>query len=197
VLNNGSDMYIINIMDINNFYRTLNYHKYLISTYIISMKILYNSKEITNGEFISPQNSQNKPIINYQTTPNTLYTLIMHDPDAPAGNHLHWVVINVPGNDINNGNTLLEYMGPAPPKDSGTHKYVFLLLEQREKKLLNNLERVMTMNDLYNKLRLSDSTEVNRAYFISRNQTAGKRRKHKKTKSRLKKAKSRRLKKRN
>jgi len=39
------------------------------------MKATYNIKEITNGQFISPQNSQIKPIINY-----------------PTGNCLHWIL---------------------------------------------------------------------------------------------------------
>jgi phosphatidylethanolamine-binding protein (PEBP) family uncharacterized protein len=163
----------------------------------MNMKILYNNKEIINGEFISPQNSQFKPKIDYQADVNNLYTLIMHDPDAPAGNHLHWVVINIPGNDINKGTTLLEYTGPAPPKGSGTHKYIFLLIEQREKKFFNTLERVMSMDNLYNKLNLTGSTELGRTYFTSSNQLAGKKRKRSKTKSRSKKARSRRLKKRN
>jgi phosphatidylethanolamine-binding protein (PEBP) family uncharacterized protein len=160
------------------------------------MKVSYNNKEITNGEFISPQMAQIKPNIEYNAVEDTLYTLLMYDPDAPAGNHLHWIVINIPGSNINHGNTLLEYMGPAPPKGSGTHKYIFLLLEQREKKYLENLQRVMSMDNLYEKLNLKDSTEISRAYFKSRNQSAGK--KQKRTKKFIsKKTKSRGLKKRN
>lgn len=163
------------------------------------MKVSYNNKEITDGKFISPQNSQIKPIIDYQATPNTLYTLILYDPDAPSGNHLHWVVVNIQGNNINSGNTLLEYMGPAPPKGSGTHKYIFLLIEQREKKYLETLQRIMSMETLFNKLHLKepDSKEVSRSYFTSSNQIAGKKRKRSKTKSRSKKTRSLRLKKRN
>ena len=161
------------------------------------MNVLYNNKEIINGQFISPQSAQTKPIIEDQAPPDTLYTLIMHDPDAPSGNHLHWIIINIPGNNINEGNTLLEYMGPAPPKGSGTHKYIFLLIEQREKKYLESIQRVMSMDDLYEKLNLKDSTEISRRYFTSSNQTAGKKRKQTRGKSRSKKTKSRRLKKKN
>ena len=159
------------------------------------MKILYNNKEVTNGEFISPQSAQTKPIIEYQAPPDAIYTLIMNDPDAPSGNHLHWIIINIPGNNINEGNTLLEYMGPAPPNGSGYHNYIFLLIEQREKKYLESLQRVMSMDDLYEKLNLKDSTEISRRYFTSSNQTAGKKRKRTRAKSRSKKQKAADLKK--
>ena len=160
------------------------------------MKVLYNNKEIINGQFISPQNSQSKPIVNYLACSNTLYTLIMHDPDAPSGNHLHWIVINIPGNNINDGNTLLQYIGPSPPNGSGTHKYIFLLVEQREKKYLQPIQRAMSMDNLFAKLNLKDSTVISRVYFTSSNQTAGKKRNRTRAKSVSKKQKSINLKKR-
>ena len=65
------------------------------------------------------------------------FALIMHDPDAPHGDYIHWLIWNVPPqidtfledeapdaavegtNDF--GDT--HYDGPCPP--SGTHRYVF------------------------------------------------------------------------
>jgi len=65
--------------------------------------------------------------------------LIMHDPDAPGGDYLHWLVWDIPpGTDsipVNSvpvgavqgknsgGNT--GYTGPCPPQGSGTHHYIF------------------------------------------------------------------------
>lgn len=68
-------------------------------------------------------------------------TLIMHDPDAPGGDFLHWLVWDItPGtesisvNDVpvgavqgKNGAGKNQYMGPCPPKGTGTHRYVFNL----------------------------------------------------------------------
>ncbi|EIE22736.1 PEBP-like protein [Coccomyxa subellipsoidea C-169] len=62
------------------------------------------------------------------------YTLVMVDPDAPSPDHpkyrffLHWLVVNIPGVDVNRGEVVTAYMGPSPPK--GTHRYVFLLYKQ-------------------------------------------------------------------
>jgi Raf kinase inhibitor-like YbhB/YbcL family protein len=72
------------------------------------------------------------------------FALVMHDPDAPAGDYLHWVAWNIPPsarslpagvattetlpdgtaqgrNDFGNPG----YGGPCPP--GGTHHYVFSL----------------------------------------------------------------------
>lgn len=62
-----------------------------------------------------------------------LYTLIMHDPDAPghdtANPWLHWLVVNIPGSDFSSGLQLLGYLPPNPP--FGKHKYIFSLYKQR------------------------------------------------------------------
>jgi Raf kinase inhibitor-like YbhB/YbcL family protein len=66
-------------------------------------------------------------------------SIIMHDPDAPSGDFVHWLVWNIStfSNAIAAGSTPAEanqglndfghnrYDGPAPP--SGTHRYVFTL----------------------------------------------------------------------
>jgi len=158
------------------------------------MNVFYNNKEITDGEFISPQKSQLRPIVDYNDSLDTFFTLILHDPDAPAGNHLHWVVINIPGNNINAGNTLLEYVGPAP-EGSGIHRYIFLLLEQNEKKYPKTLERIMSMNDLYDKINIRNLPKVAETYFTSRNQSAGKKKKRVKTRTLRKSKKNKKTKK--
>jgi Raf kinase inhibitor-like YbhB/YbcL family protein len=72
------------------------------------------------------------------------FALVMHDPDAPAGDWLHWVVWNIPSSahalpanvakkealpdGTQQGSTDFHkpgYGGPCPP--SGTHHYVFEL----------------------------------------------------------------------
>lgn len=55
----------------------------------------------------------------------------------------HWLVVNIPGNDIARGETLSEYVGSGPPKGTGLHRYVLLIYKQpgpltpTEKKLTN------------------------------------------------------------
>ncbi|HAT6819483.1 TPA: YbhB/YbcL family Raf kinase inhibitor-like protein [Legionella pneumophila] len=68
------------------------------------------------------------------------YVLIVHDPDAPTGNWIHWVLFNIPAqvkqltegattpagatSGLNSWNTT-GYSGPCPP--AGTHRYYFTL----------------------------------------------------------------------
>lgn len=99
----------------------------------------------------------NQPIIKIQNLPpnantNSLYLIIMYDPDAPNGlevtdkssNHIytHWVA-TINTNTNNNGNIkqiLVKYAPPTPPK--GTHRYIFNLYDVTQKKddFLNTLK---------------------------------------------------------
>ena len=86
------------------------------------------------------------PPLNWKDAPagTASYALIVHDPDAPAGDWVHWVLFNIPGevNILTEGvpadkvlkdGTLqgrnswhqIRYGGPCPP--GGTHRYIFTL----------------------------------------------------------------------
>jgi len=68
-----------------------------------------------------------------------LYTLVKVDPDAPSRasptgrEWRHWLVVNIPGKDVSKGEVITPYMGPHPPKESGPHRYLFLLYKQPDR----------------------------------------------------------------
>ena len=86
------------------------------------------------GENVSPP-------LNFVSVPKDAksLSLIMHDPDAPSGDFVHWTVWDIPAdtgtlaaNSVPvgatqgmNGAGQNKYMGPCPP--SGTHRYMFEL----------------------------------------------------------------------
>jgi len=45
--------------------------------------------------------------------------------------YLHWMVINIPGSKIDEGQTITSYKGPAPKPGSGVHRYVIVAYEQK------------------------------------------------------------------
>ena len=139
------------------------------------MKVLYNNLEIKNGMFITPKETRLEPKIEYYAKPNSLYTLIMHDPDAVGGNLIHWIIVNIDGNNLHTGYELLKYKGPSPPPGSGRHKYIFLFFKQNSRIRINNViyKRHISMVELYEKLDLI-LKPIYAIYFTSKNQYGGK-----------------------
>lgn len=66
----------------------------------------------------------------------SLYAITMTDPDAPSAKSptnadwLHWMIVNIPGNNIKKGTTILPYTPPAPPRGSGVHRYTTRVWKQ-------------------------------------------------------------------
>lgn len=89
---------------------------------------------------------------------HNFYMLIMYDSDAK---YIHWIVINKQKYSKNgmNGETLIEYVGPNPPK--GLHHYEFLLYEQNEKKdieieKMKQINRKTPLDSITNGLKIID-----------------------------------------
>lgn len=66
----------------------------------------------------------------YKIKKNTLLIISILDPDAPNHKDIpneewqHWLVVNIPGNNVSKGETLTEYVGPS--KVSPTGKWTIL-----------------------------------------------------------------------
>lgn len=68
------------------------------------------------------------------------YVLVMVDPDAPrrdnpsSAHWQHWLVADIQGASLwkgqIKGTTLIDYRPPTPPRNSGFHRYRFMLFEQ-------------------------------------------------------------------
>lgn len=82
---------------------------------------------------------KDQPTLKWNADKDTLYTLIMTDPDAPSRADpkyrevRHWLVINIPADDVNAGEAIFEYIGSGPPEGTGLHRYVFLVYKQSGK----------------------------------------------------------------
>ena len=107
----------------------------------LASTVFGNNDEIPN-QYTCKGDNINPPlnIIDVPAQAKSL-VLIMHDPDAPRGDYLHWLVWDmqsstkaINANDVPigavqgpNDSHNNQYLGPCPPKGSGTHHYIFEL----------------------------------------------------------------------
>jgi phosphatidylethanolamine-binding protein (PEBP) family uncharacterized protein len=110
-----------------------------------SADLEYATAAAGQGNTLTEAETQRPPArVNWPHEDGKLYTLYLGDLDAPSREKagglewIHWLVCNIPGNDIAAGDTLLEYAGPTPPRGSGPHRYYLKVYEQAER--LNPLD---------------------------------------------------------
>ncbi|XP_049305201.1 uncharacterized protein LOC105222811 [Bactrocera dorsalis] len=103
----------------------------------VTSKVTYPSGvKVELGKELTPTQVKDQPTVSWEAEDDALYTLFMVDPDAPSRAEpiyreiLHWLVINIPGNKLSEGQTVAEYRGSGPPEGSGLHRYVFLVFKQ-------------------------------------------------------------------
>ncbi len=144
------------------------------------MEISYNNKIIVNNQFIKPNETQNKPKLTILQPSNKLLTLVMYDPDAYGGTHIHWIVSNITNNNVDNGNVIIKYKGPSPPAKTGKHRYIFELYEQSHHLDLYLNKRTETIDFIKKTLNLKNP--ISKFQFISQNEAGGKRIKTRKLK---------------
>jgi len=106
----------------------------------VEMKVSFPKGDVKDGNVFSASDLHYvEPDVSWPShDKNGLYTLVKVDPDAPSkgahpGAWRHWLVVNIPGKDVSKGEVITPYMGPQPPKDSGLHRYVFLLYKQNDR----------------------------------------------------------------
>jgi len=107
----------------------------------LTVEVKYPSGVIINfGDELTPTQVKDPPeLVSWRLDSDdagSLFTLVITDPDAPSRaepkfrEFLHWLVVNIPGRDIADGQTLVEYVGSGPPEGSGLHRYVCLVYRQ-------------------------------------------------------------------
>ncbi|KAL3280718.1 hypothetical protein HHI36_003954 [Cryptolaemus montrouzieri] len=116
----------------------------------LEIKYAKTQQEVNLGNELAPKNVRDAPEVTYESDPNAFYTLSMSDPDAPSRKKperrewQHWLVVNIPGSDLSKGEVLNEYVGSGPPKDTGLHRYVFVLFKQPSKITFNEQKHSKT-----------------------------------------------------
>ncbi|KAJ8934941.1 hypothetical protein NQ314_013100 [Rhamnusium bicolor] len=105
------------------------------------------------GGELTPTQVKDEPNLKWDADPGKYYVLSMVDPDAPSRENptnremKHWLVVNIKGGDLSTGEVIAEYRGSGPPKDSGLHRYIFLVFEQKAKQIFDEPKSPSTSSD--------------------------------------------------
>ncbi|XP_002737060.1 protein D2-like [Saccoglossus kowalevskii] len=96
--------------------------------------------KVDAGNILRPTEVQNPPsTVCWSAEEGSFYTLLMTDPDAPSRENPkfrewhHWLVVNIPGCDVDKGETVMGYVGSGPPPETGLHRYIYLVYKQKGK----------------------------------------------------------------
>lgn len=103
------------------------------------------------GNELTPTQVKDVPTLTWDADNNAYYTVLMVDPDAPSRmkpeqrEFRHWLVMNVPGCSVAQGDEVIGYLGSGPPKGTGLHRYIFLVYKQPDGKIHHNEPRSSSM----------------------------------------------------
>lgn len=98
----------------------------------------------TLGNKFAPLQVQNMPKVSWKDAKDDeFYTLVMTDA-VEKRETVHWLVANIPSNDIDKGDVLTSYFPAAPARGTGEHRFVFLFFRQPDKVDLHGQEKIST-----------------------------------------------------
>lgn len=100
------------------------------------LQITYpNGDSVGLGNELVPSRTVQTPKVEWHAEKGAYYTLVMIDADAPAESHevRHWLVMNVPEANVENGDEVIAYLGAGTRP--GIHRYIFLVYKQPNGKI--------------------------------------------------------------
>lgn len=97
--------------------------------------LYFGNKRIRNGQFVSID--QTKESMELDFSDSGLHSYFFYDISAPYPQdnynspYIHNLVVNIPDNRYNEGDTIFEFIPPSPPKDSDPHTYYVEIYRQQ------------------------------------------------------------------
>ncbi|KAM7067302.1 large ribosomal subunit protein mL38 isoform 2-T2 [Molossus nigricans] len=89
---------------------------------------------VYHGNEITPTEAAQAPEVTYEADEGSMWTLLLTNLDGhllePDAEYVHWLVTNIPGNRVAEGQETCPYLPPFPARGSGFHRFAFLLFKQ-------------------------------------------------------------------
>lgn len=172
-----------NVAQHHGIYRDLFDDAYFYPQFPLKVSYEFDDDMVTaicNGNTMTPSEVVSAPVVEYDGDPDTLYTLALTAPDSHLqdnkAEYLHWLIGNIPGDEVSKGEQLCSYLLPFPARGTGFHRYVFVLYQQERKvdfseerrptDCVSLQERTFSTSDFYRRFQ-NDLTPVSLAYFQS------------------------------
>uniref|UniRef100_A0A1A8FRP8 Large ribosomal subunit protein mL38 n=1 Tax=Nothobranchius korthausae TaxID=1143690 RepID=A0A1A8FRP8_9TELE len=93
-----------------------------------------NRDQVHHGNRLTPTEAASVPRISFAAEEGSLWTLLLTCPDEhlvdSEAEYVHWLVGNIPGGAVQDGEELCHYLPPFPSRGTGFHRYVFVLFKQ-------------------------------------------------------------------
>ncbi|KAF1484818.1 39S ribosomal protein L38, mitochondrial, partial [Eudyptula minor novaehollandiae] len=105
----------------------------------VTLRVEYSQEDehlvpVYYGNVVTPSEASSPPAVSYKADKGSLWTLLLTNPDGHLrvadSEYLHWLVTNIPGNDIKSGKEICHYLPPFPAMGTGYHRFIFLLFKQ-------------------------------------------------------------------
>ncbi|XP_059046394.1 large ribosomal subunit protein mL38 isoform X1 [Achroia grisella] len=122
----------------------------------VNLDVYYNLNDgsllpVFSGNVVKPKEAIKYPSVGYESDANSLWTLSLTSLDGHLTEankeYVHWLIANIPGDSIEKGDTIVEYLQPFPLKGTGYHRYVFVLYKQ-DGKVSYDLPKVTSSSPL-------------------------------------------------
>ncbi|KAJ7427458.1 Peroxisomal acyl-coenzyme A oxidase 1 [Willisornis vidua] len=105
----------------------------------VALRVQYSQEDehlvpVYYGNIVTPSEASSPPEVSYEADKGSLWTMLLTNPDGHLreadSEYLHWLVTNIPGNDIKSGKEICHYLPPFPAMGTGYHRFIFLLFKQ-------------------------------------------------------------------
>ncbi|XP_069785114.1 large ribosomal subunit protein mL38 isoform X2 [Narcine bancroftii] len=91
---------------------------------------------VYHGNVVTPTEAVDVPKVSFEAEEGSLWTFLFTNPDGhltdDESEYVHWLVGNIPGNAVSEGEDICHYLPPFPAKGTGYHRCIFILFKQDE-----------------------------------------------------------------